>query len=183
MKRIFYILLLISSIANAQTKDHYGLVRIDSVYGKTKYQTGPQLTMRVEDTLTGKAYHQAIPSTATITSGNYTPTLTNTQNVAGSTAYACQWMRIGNIVTVSGKVDITATASATQTYLQISMPTSTANFTAFQQVAGVIAPFGGGSTAAGSIEALTSSQTAEVDLVPTSTTATKYSFTFTYTVQ
>jgi len=36
----------------------------------------------------------------------YTPTLTNVTNISASTAYECIYMRVGNAVTVSGKVDI-----------------------------------------------------------------------------
>lgn len=57
-----------------------------------------------------------------IASGTYTPTLTNVANVAASTAYACQWMRVGNVVSVSGKVDIDPTLAATSTQLGISLP-------------------------------------------------------------
>ncbi len=55
--------------------------------------------------------------------GNYTPTLTNTSNVAASTAYPGEWTRIGKIINVSWEVDITPTAAApTATELQLSLP-------------------------------------------------------------
>jgi len=37
----------------------------------------------------------------------YTPTLSNISNISSSTAYECQFTKINNVVTVSGKVDIT----------------------------------------------------------------------------
>lgn len=43
-------------------------------------------------------------------SGTYTPTLTNTLNIGASVAYQCHWLRAGNTVFVSGKVDIDPTA-------------------------------------------------------------------------
>lgn len=49
---------------------------------------------------------------ATIDSGTYTPTLTNVTNLDASTAYQCQYMRVGNTVTVSGRVDVDPTAAA-----------------------------------------------------------------------
>lgn len=55
------------------------------------------------------------------TSGTYTPTLTNTTNVAASTAYACQYMRVGDVITVSGKVDIDPTAPGA-TVLRMDLP-------------------------------------------------------------
>lgn len=56
------------------------------------------------------------------TSGTYTPTLTNVANLDGSTAYQCQYIRIKNVVTVSGKVDINPTLAAMTTQLGISLP-------------------------------------------------------------
>lgn len=57
-----------------------------------------------------------------ISQGTYTPTLTNVANLDGSTAYQCQYIKVGNIVTVSGKVDIDPTLTATTTQLGISLP-------------------------------------------------------------
>lgn len=72
-----------------------------------------------------------------ITSGTYTPTLTGVANVASSTAYQCQYYRVKDMVTVSGKVDITATAAApTLTQLGISIPIAS-NFGANEDCAGV----------------------------------------------
>ena len=78
--------------------------------------------------LYGTALHnnaQAITGTTNqyIGSGTYTPTLVNGANVAASVAYSSQFMRVGNVVTVSGKVDIDPTAAAgTLTQLRISLP-------------------------------------------------------------
>ncbi|UQM93923.1 minor tail protein [Stenotrophomonas phage vB_Sm_QDWS359] len=56
-------------------------------------------------------------------SGVYTPALTNGANVASSTAYAIQWSRVGNVVTVSGRVDVTPTAAAdTTTRVDVALP-------------------------------------------------------------
>lgn len=67
--------------------------------------------------------------------GTYTPTLTGVANVAASTAYQCQWLRVGNTVTVSGKVDVDPTA-AVSTQLGISLPVAS-NFGAAEDAAGV----------------------------------------------
>jgi hypothetical protein len=69
-------------------------------------------------------------------SGTYTPTLTNVTNVASSTAVTCQYMRVGNVVTVSGQVSITATAGAATTVLDMSLPIASA-FTLERQAGGV----------------------------------------------
>lgn len=73
-----------------------------------------------------------------VSSGTYTPTLTNTTNVAASTAYVTGYYQIGTTVTIFGKVDIDATLSAsTATELQISLvPGLTSNFAAEQDAGG-----------------------------------------------
>ncbi len=57
----------------------------------------------------------------TLLSGTYTPTLTNVANLDASTAYSCQYLRVGSVVTVSGRVDVDPTA-AVATQLGISLP-------------------------------------------------------------
>lgn len=56
-----------------------------------------------------------------IDSGIYTPTLTNTTNITSSTAFICTYTRIGAIVTVTGRFNITATSTA-PVLLGISLP-------------------------------------------------------------
>lgn len=73
-------------------------------------------------------------SESEVRSGTYTPTLTNVTNIAASTAYVCQWLRVGNVVTVSGKVDIDPT-SAGATELGLSLPVAS-NFTSNEQCGG-----------------------------------------------
>lgn len=69
-------------------------------------------------------------------SGTYTPTLSNTTNVAASTAYVTGYCRVGNTVTVYGKVDIDATlAASVATELGISLPVAS-NFTGEEDLGG-----------------------------------------------
>ncbi len=56
-----------------------------------------------------------------LASNVYTPTLFNETNVAASTAFVLQWMRVGLVVTVSGKVSVDPTAAG-QVQLGISLP-------------------------------------------------------------
>jgi hypothetical protein len=60
-----------------------------------------------------------------IAAGTYTPTLTNGTNVTSSTASSCQYMRVGNTVTVSGKINVTPTSTGA-TDLGISLPIASA---------------------------------------------------------
>lgn len=69
-------------------------------------------------------------------SGTYTPTLTNGANVASSIPRGAQYLRVGNVVTVSGRVDISYTSATTETVLGISLPIPT-NFTNAWDCAGV----------------------------------------------
>jgi hypothetical protein len=70
-----------------------------------------------------------------ITSGTYTPTLSNTTNIATSSAGLWQYIRIGNVVTASGRVQIDPTAGSVDTLLGISLPVAS-NFTANSNCAG-----------------------------------------------
>src|SRR3990167_8123706 len=59
---------------------------------------------------------------STLVASTYIPTLTNVANLDGSTAYSCQYMRVGATVTVSGQVDIDPTVALASTQLGISLP-------------------------------------------------------------
>ena len=97
--------------------------------------SGAAAAEKVRITSDGRIYGTAIhnnagPVTGTtnqyIASGTYTPTITNGINVASSTAHACQWLRVGNVVTVSGAVDIDPTlAASTDTSWKMSLPITT----------------------------------------------------------
>jgi len=65
-------------------------------------------------------------------SGTYTPTLTNSTGVGSSAASACQYIRVGNVVTVSGQVMIAGDLSLN---MKMSLPIASA-FTASRQAAG-----------------------------------------------
>lgn len=61
-------------------------------------------------------------SLASVTSGRYTPTLTNGGNVTVSTASSAHYIRVGNEVTVEGSLELTLTAPATFSAVDISLP-------------------------------------------------------------
>lgn len=66
--------------------------------------------------------------------GSYTPTLTNVTNVAASTAFSTQWMRIGTMVLVSGKFDADPTGAGA-CEIGISLPIAS-NFAGEAQAGG-----------------------------------------------
>lgn len=112
--------------------------------------------------------------------GTYTPTLTNVANLDASTAYACQYMRVGNTVTVSGRVDIDPTLAATITQMRMSLPVAS-NFTANNECGGTAAA----SSIAGQVAAIRAdAANNEAELVYRSADVTNQAmfFSFTYTV-
>lgn len=88
---------------------------------------GLVLTRGVSGYATWQAY--------TASSGTYTPTLSNTTNVAASTARLCTYSRVGNMVTVTGQFDIDPTLAVTATVLGISLPIAS-NFTTVYEAGG-----------------------------------------------
>jgi len=118
-----------------------------------------------------------------IFSGTYTPTLTNTTNVASSTASAAQYMRVGNVVTVSGQVTIDPTTAATNTTLNMSLPIASA-ISSSRQLGGsgsslTTTKFGDNNIV---ILADATNDRAELRLNPTGAASESYNFTFTYQV-
>jgi hypothetical protein len=92
----------------------------------------------------------------TIASGTYTPTIINVTNVTSSTAYLTQYMQVGDVVTVSGRIDITVTSASANTEWYITMPGGLSpNFTDGFQAGGVATT----STASGDITARIYAQT------------------------
>jgi hypothetical protein len=69
-----------------------------------------------------------------LTSGTYTPTLTDVTNITSSTAYACQYLRVGSVVTVSGRVDVDVTGAGA-VELGLSLPIAS-NYSAVNQCGG-----------------------------------------------
>ena len=115
-----------------------------------------------------------------ITSGTYTPTLTNVTSVTSSTAYECQYMRVGNVVTVSGRVAVTPAIAGTQTVLGVTLPVAS-NLGAAEDLGGVaFSPTVQSSGAA--MLADTTNDRAQMEWVPPNSSATSMYFIFTYTV-
>jgi len=94
-------------------------------------------------------------------SNTYTPTLTSVQNISAKKAYACQYLRVGNTVTVSGKLDID-TAAAGATKLGISLPIAS-NFTTNYDCAGGAFPDSTSTDISGAIIADATNDRAELN--------------------
>jgi len=118
-----------------------------------------------------------------ITSGTYTPTITNGTNVSANTPLVCNYSRIGNIVTVNGRVNITTTAAApTASLFEISLPISS-DFTASADAAGVGSRLGTGvAYSACIIYGSIANNTAVVKFNSQQTTSAATTFCFQYLV-
>lgn len=111
--------------------------------------------------------------------GTYTPTLTNVANLDSSTAYACQYLRVGSVVTVSGRVDVDPTTITTQTDLGISLPVAS-NFANSNECGGTAASPGVLQVAA--INADATNDRAFLRFISTDTGSRSMAFSFTYLI-
>jgi hypothetical protein len=117
-----------------------------------------------------------------LANGTYTPTLTAVTNVAASTSASCQWMRVGNTVTVSGVLAVTATAANTDTHLGVSLPVAS-NIALSTNLGGTGASVTGGTLGqSGGLDGDATNDRARFLLRPTGTGSVNYSFSFTYQV-
>jgi len=124
----------------------------------------------------------ALPNGA-ITASTYTPTLTGVANVSASTARVCQYIRVGNTVTVSGGANITQTSGSTYTRIGISLPVAS-NFANAYECGGA-----GGIVISTSVAQMgqilgdATNNRAEFDYISDSSGATAREFTFHFTYQ
>lgn len=142
------------------------------------------LSANFTQTLTAATGNIAVATSGTgeISDGLYTPTLTNGANVAASTPYECQYLRVGNSVTVSGKFDVDVTlAASTATELGISLPIAS-DFTAEEKCGGDAASDAIASLV-GVVKADATNNRASVNFKALSLTNDSWFFTFTYRVQ
>ena len=113
-------------------------------------------------------------------SGIYTPTLTNTTNIAASTASVCQYMCVGDLVTVSGKINIDPTATGLIT-MGISLPIAS-DLASDNQCAGVAAQASGSTGQNGAISGDSTNNRATLNSITSSLAAFDWFFTFTYRI-
>lgn len=116
----------------------------------------------------------------TIVSGVYTPTLTNTTNITASTPRECQYLQVYDVVTVSGRVTIQATAIGACN-LKMTLPVAS-TFTDVGQAGGTFATTTSGGTAQGGVIADTVGDKFEFRFVAANTVSTDYTFTVTYRI-
>jgi hypothetical protein len=116
-------------------------------------------------------------------SGTYTPTLTNTTNVAASTTGVCQYMRVGSVVTVSGQLSIDPTSAAADTVIRMTLPIASDFSGSTRTCAGTFASLSNVYGEVGCILALSNvTGQAEFRSRPSSASNTSFSFSFTYRI-
>ncbi len=80
------------------------------------------------DVPTKNAIYNKIESIPTLVNGTYTPTVSNLTNISSTTLNNFQYMRVGQVVTVSGSLYVTITTTLTITNFALSLPIAS-NFT------------------------------------------------------
>lgn len=121
----------------------------------------------------------AIAALPTFASGVWTPTTVNVTNAAASTGYEGQYLRVGNTVTCSVKIDATPTAGESECVIGIPLPIAS-NLGDESDCVGAGAYPGDGVSCA--IRGDATNNRAELAWVQASTTARTFFCTFTYQV-
>lgn len=110
------------------------------------------------------------------TSGTWTPTVSNSGNVASYTMYTARWSRIGNVVTFSGSCDIDPTLAApTVTYIDFDPPVASA-FTAVAQASGFANSSSGATNQFGGIVAVPATDKIRIAFFASNTANNTFSY-------
>ena len=99
------------------------------------YGSGGSITLEATDIIINGDTSSNSPVFANIKSGTWTPTLTNTTNLDGSTAFECFYQRVGSVVGAWGRVNMNPTAGGV-VRLGVSLPIAS-NFGATADCPGV----------------------------------------------
>lgn len=119
-----------------------------------------------------------------IATGSYTPSATAVANcdVVDPVPTVCRFTRIGNLVTVYGRVLIDPNAGNTLTTFRLTLPVAS-TFSANTDLHGIIAGTSTGAVGSGYCIADTSNHEAVLSVYPNNASAVNYGFTFQYVVQ
>lgn len=108
----------------------------------------------------------------------YTPNLSNPINLNSQTAFPCQYVQIGNCVTVSGKIKLDPTIVATISTIEMSLPIVISTFGSDYEAAG--AGMCNSRSQGFSILANPGTNNVIISLVSVAAVGRDYSFSFTY---
>ncbi len=121
---------------------------------------------------------EKVSSTSIATSGTFTPALTNVLNVASATLTNAYYIKVGNIVTVTVGLSVTATAANTNTVLKIDLPI--ARVSSGTNNIGMAALADNSTHIVGNVQTSGDTATASLYYYPTTTNAHVTSVTFQY---
>lgn len=117
-----------------------------------------------------------------IASGTYTATITLGTNAAACSGGGSRWVRVGNVVTVSGSVLVDPTAANTNTRVELSLPIAS-NFTAGTELCGTVNTWPNtGQVDSAVVVANIANDRAELIMYPSTTNAIDWNFIYSYTI-
>ncbi len=135
-------------------------------------------TRAVEASSTG-----VLSATKIIDAGTYTPTVAAGSNCSVASGNVSQYLRVGNVVTVSGQIYMESTSASTTTVATMTLPISSSNFTSSVQAGGAGNYVNGSVFNSVLVEALNTSQTVRFIYRSDATNAAApISFSFTYRI-
>lgn len=181
MKKIFSILFLLISLTSIGQQTSPGSKTGDTTLIKG-FARMPDIpagvgTREVRVDASGKFF--STDTTILVAFGTYTPTITNGVNMAASTAYVMNWMRVGNTATVWGQMDLDPTATSTNTTAEFSLPIAS-DFTAIGDCTGM----GGVSySITGVISGLITNNRGIIQYLPTDAANAIWYLHFSYTIK
>lgn len=119
-----------TAIGDNSAADNGTILKVDDVTGDINLYHGNVLALQSDTNSNIRAFNlhnnataQGDSSNQDIRSGTYTPTASNQSNITSLTVSKAQWMRVGNVVTVSGTFEAQATTGGnTGTAFSLSLP-------------------------------------------------------------
>lgn len=153
-------------VANTISLKNAGLANCESI------------ELLADDVQIGGDSSATLNTNGVVYSGTYTPTLTNSTNIASSTVYPCSYIRVGQEVIVKGRVVAAAGTVGTGALFFMQIPI-VSNFTETYQCSGV---FHTDIQVGGQIYGDTSLDKAAFLFSPIGTTSNSYRFMFMYSL-
>ena len=164
-----------------------GKVRIGSYGSGTIVSASPAYNLAVD--ASGNVIETALPSVpiSSITSGTYSPTPTIITNCSSIAAFVAQYMRVGDVVTVSGEITITPNSTTAPYSLYLTIPVNSIFTSHTEYASGVCNRQETSSTpgTAGVVYADASANNNQVVLYfhrSPSATSGRYTYTYTYRI-
>jgi hypothetical protein len=148
-----------------------------------RYMGGAAVGFGLASTISAGLVNPYTEGSGVVYSGSYTPTLTNTTNIAASASGVVYYLRVGKMVQVYGTVDIDPTAAApTVSALGISLPIASA-FTSLRDASGTaVGQTGSVTYQAGIISADAANDRVTLSFNATDTANRTWTFSFMYQI-